>query len=153
MQTVPTTASNGNTANDTTREQLLSLLGELTEKLEPTPAPRPESVTITDMNVLLPLLKERDALKDAVAEVRRAMTEISVEASALRRKIPAARNERAWGSVFNASQHGLDMMLEAVSYNLQATENYVRNIARMLVLAADGDPEAVAALQDGERHE
>ena len=27
MQTVPTTASNGNTANDTTREQILSLQG------------------------------------------------------------------------------------------------------------------------------
>lgn len=153
MQIVPTTASNGNTANDTTRERLLSLLGELTEKLEPAPAPKPETVTITDMNVILPLLKERDALKDAIAEVKRAMTEISVEASALRRKCPAARNERAWGSVFTASQHGLDTMLEAAAYNLQAVETYVRNIARMLVLAADGDPEAMNALLEGEDHE
>ena len=153
MQTVPTTTDNGKTTNDTTREQLLALLGELTEKLEPAPAPKPETVPVTDMNVILPLLKERDALKDAIAEVKRAMTEISVEASALRRKCPAARNERAWGSVFTASQHGLDTMLEAAAYNLQAVETYVRNIARMLVLAADGDPEAMNALLGGEDHE
>jgi hypothetical protein len=89
-----------------TQEQLLALLGELNDKLLPLPAPLPETVTVTDMNVILPLLKERDALKDAIAEVKRAMTGIGIEASALRRKFPAARNERAWGSVFTASQHG-----------------------------------------------
>jgi len=136
-----------------TQEQLLALLGELNDKLLPLPAPLPETVTVTDMNVILPLLKERDALKDAIAEVKRAMTGIGIEASALRRKFPAARNERAWGSVFTASQHGLDIMVEAATYNLQAIETYVRNIARMLVLAADGDPETVNALLEGEGHE
>lgn len=46
METVSTTASNGNPTSENVHEQLLSLLGELTDKLTPAPAPKPEDVLI-----------------------------------------------------------------------------------------------------------
>ena len=55
METVPTTASNGNPTSETTHEQLLALLGELNDKLLPLPAPKPETVSSVDMNFILPL--------------------------------------------------------------------------------------------------
>lgn len=44
-------------------------------------------------------------------------------------------------------------MTDAAACSLQAVDTYLVDIARMLVLAADGDPKTVGALLEGEGHE
>ena len=83
MKTVSTTASNGNTANDTTREQLLSLLGELTDKLAPAPAPKPEQVKVGQIECLAPFSELREA-------IGRHMEAVIADAKELEREVKKA---------------------------------------------------------------
>ena len=136
-----------------THEQLLALLGELNDKLLPLPAPKPETVSSVDMNYILPLDGLRQSLQKSISEINGIMREASVQLSALYRKMPAARNERAWGVVFLNQKRSFQTMTDAAACSLQAVDTYLVDIARMLVLAADGDPETVNALLEGEGHE
>ena len=62
METIPTTASNGNPTSENVHEQLLSLLGELTDKLTPAPAPKPEKVKVGQIECLAPFSELREAI-------------------------------------------------------------------------------------------
>ena len=98
-----------------THEQLLALLGELNDKLLPLPAPKPETVSSVDMNFILPLDGLRQSLQKSIAEINGIMREASVQLSALYRKMPAARNERAWGVVFLNQKRSFQTMTDAAA--------------------------------------
>ena len=105
------------------------------------------------MNYILPLDGLRQSFQKSIAEINGIMREASVQLSALYRKMPAARNERAWGVVFLIQKRSFQTMTDAAACSLQAVDTYLVDIARMLVLAADGDPKTVGALLEGEGHE
>ncbi len=152
MQTVPTTASNGNTANDTTREQLLSLLGELTEKLEPAPAPKPEKITMAHI-YMAPYQSEREDLDRATESVETCANALRREVQKLVRALPPMENERVWQHIFKHSLDEFEDMVTALGWHACAMRRHADHLVHLAVMAAGGDPEAVAALQGGERHE
>ena len=137
-----------------THEQLLTLLGELTEKLEPTPAPKPETVAPCDVQAFLPLQKARTALAAAMKSLERACDTIQAEADALLRKQSSvARNESAWRVVFNQARHDMREMVGAAYASGDTLQRYTNQLARLLVLAGDGMPVDLDAVQGGESHE
>ena len=153
MQTVSTTTDNGKTTNDTTREQLLALLGELNDKLLPLPAPKPETVAPIDVQGFLPLQEARAALAAALESLERACNTIQAEADALIRKQSSARNERAWHVVFSQSRRDMRDMVGAAYITGNNLRSYANQLARLLVLAGDGMPVDLDAAQGGEGHE
>lgn len=152
MQTVPTTASNGNTANDTTREQLLSLLGELTEKLEPAPAPKPEKITMAHI-YMAPYQSEREDLGLATESVETCANALRREVQKIVRALPPMENERVWKHIFEHSLDEFEDMVKAMGWHACAMRRHADHLVHLVVMAAGGDPEAVAALQGGECHE
>ena len=136
-----------------THEQLLALLGELNDKLLPLPAPKPETVAPIDVQGFLPLQEARSALADALESLERACNTIQAEADALIRKQSSARNERAWHVVFSQSRRDMRDMVGAVCVTGNNLRSFANQLARLLVLAGDGMPVDLDAVQGGEGHE
>ena len=153
MQTVPTTASNGNTANDTTREQLLSLLGELTEKLEPTPAPKPERVKRGQIECLAPFYDLRESMQKKMEAIFADAKELEREVKKAMRACPPYESEAAWNAVFKRSISQLHEMVTVLGWHTGSIEQQVFHLCQLAVMAAGENPEAAASLQDGECHE
>ena len=140
-------------AQDLTQEQILTLLGELNDKLLPLPAPKPETVAPIDVQGFLPLQEARSALAAALESLERACNSIQAEADALIRKQSSARNERAWGVVFSQSRRDMRDMVGAAYITGNNLRSYANQLARLLVLAGDGMPVDLDAVQGGEGHE
>ena len=138
---------------DLSQEQLLTLLGELNDKLLPQPAPKPETVAPIDVQGFLPLQEARTALAAALESLERACNTIQAEADALIRKQSSARNERAWGVVFSQSRRDMRDMVGAAYITGNNLRSYANQLARLLVLAGDGMPVDLDAVQGGEGHE
>lgn len=136
-----------------THEQLLALLGELNDKLLPLPAPKPETVPPCDVQAFLPLQEARTALAAALESLERACNRIQAEADELIRKQSSARNERAWGVVFSQSRRDMRDMVGAACITGNNLRSYANQLARLLVLAGDGMPVDLDAVQGGEDHE
>ena len=140
-------------AQDLTQEQLLTLLGELNDKLLPQPAPKPETVAPIDVQGFLPLQEARSALADALESLERACNTIQAEADALIRKQCSARNEPAWHVVFSQSRRDMRDMLGAAHITGNNLRSYANQLARLLVLAGDGMPVDLDAVQGDEGHD
>lgn len=138
---------------DLTQEQILTLLGELNDKLLPQPAPKPETVAPIDVQGFLPLQEARSALAAALESLERACNAIQAEADAQIRKQPSARNERAWGVVFSQSRRDMRDMVGAAYITGNNLRSYANQLARLLVLASDGMPVDLDAVQGGESHD
>jgi len=138
---------------DLTQEQILTLLGELNDKLLPLSAPKPETVAPIDVQAFLPLQESRTALAAALESLERACNTIQAEADALIRKQSSARNERAWHVVFSQSRRDMRDMVGAVCVTGNNLRSYVNQLARLLVLAGDGMPVDLDAAQGGEGHD
>lgn len=138
---------------DLTQEQILTLLGELNDKLLPLPAPKPETVAPIDVQGFLPLQEARSALAAALESLERACNTIQAEADALIRKQSSARNERAWGVVFSQSRRDMRDMVGAAYITGNNLRSYANQLARLLVLAGDGMPVDLDAVQGDEGHD
>lgn len=138
---------------DLTQEQILTLLGELNDKLLPLSAPKPETVAPIDVQGFLPLQEARSALAAALESLDRACNRIQAEADALIRKQSSARNERAWHVVFSQTRRDMRDMVGAVCVTGNNLRSYANQLARLLVLAGDGMPVDMDAAQGGEGHE
>ena len=137
-----------------THEQLLALLGELNDKLLPLPAPKPETVAPADVQAFLPLQESRTALAAAMESLERACNRIQAEADELLRKqASVARNERAWRVVFDQARRDMREMVGAAYASGDNLQRYTNQLARLLVLAGDGMPVDLDAVQGGEGHE
>ena len=137
-----------------THEQLLALLGELNDKLLPLSAPKPETVAPIDVQGFLPLQEARAALAAALESLERACKRIQAEADELLRKqASVARNERAWRVVFDQTRRDMREMVGAAYATGDNLQRYTNQLARLLVLAGDGMPIDLDAVQGGEGHE
>ena len=141
------------TVQDLTQEQIFTLLGELNDKLLPLAAPKPETVAPIDVQGFLPLQEARAALGAALESLERACNTIQAEADALIRKQSSARNERAWGVVFNQSRRDMRDMVGAAYITGNNLRSYANQLARLLVLAGDGMPVNLDTVQGDEGHE
>ena len=154
MQTVPTTASNGNTTDDTTREQLLSLLGELTEKLTPAPAPKPEKVKVGQIECLAPFSELREAIGRHMEAVIADAKELEREVKKAVRAYPPCESERAWEAVFKRGVDQLHNMVDVLLWHTGTIQQQAFHLAQLVVMAAEGDDDlskggAVAAQKPG----
>ena len=138
---------------DLTQEQILTLLGELNDKLLPLPAPKPETVAPIDLQGFLPLQEARSALAAALESLERACNSIQAEADALIRKQSAARNEHAWRVVFGQSRRDMRDIVGAAYITGNNLRSYANQLARLLVLAGDGMPVDLDAVQGVEGHD
>lgn len=137
-----------------TQEQILALLDELNDKLLPLPAPKPETVPPCDVQAFLPLQEARTALAAAMKSLERACDTIQAEADELLRKqASVARNERAWRVVFDQARRDMREMVGAAYASGDNLQRYTNQLARLLVLAGDGMPVDLDAVQGGEGHE
>ena len=145
--------SSAQEVQDLTQAQILTLLGELNDKLLPLPAPKPETVAPIDVQGFLPLQEARSALAAALESLERACNSIQTEADALIRKQSSARNERAWGVVFSQSRRDMRDMVGAAYITGNNLRSYANQLARLLVLAGDGMPVDLDAVQGDEGHD
>ena len=121
-------------------DQLLGLLDELNGKLSPLPAAKPETINPNDMHLQLPLLEAREGITAAIGALERACTTVLSESKALARKLPPARNERAWAIVFEQLHKDMLNTVEATVISANNVRSHARLLAQMLVLASDGTP-------------
>ena len=149
METVSTTASNGNTANDTTREQLLSLLGELTEKLTPAPAPKPEKVKVGQIECLAPFSELREAIGRHMEAVIADAKELEREVKKAVRAYPPCESERAWEAVFKRGVDQLHNMVDVLIWHTGTIQQQAFHLAQLVVLAAEGDDDLLYSLRYG----
>ena len=150
METVSTTASNGNTANDTTREQLLSLLGELTDKLTPAPAPKPEKVKVGQIECLAPFSELREAIGRHMEAVIADAKELEREVKKAVRAYPPCESERAWEAVFKRGINQLHNMVDVLIWHTGTIQQQAFHLAQLVVLAAEGDNDLS---KEGAEHE
>ena len=113
METIPTTASNGNPTSENVHEQLLSLLGELTDKLTPAPAPKPEKVKVGQIECLAPFSELREAIGRHMEAVIADAKELEREVKKAVRAYPPCESERAWEAVFKRGINQLHNMVDA----------------------------------------
>ena len=149
METVSTTASNGNTANDTTREQLLSLLGELTDKLTPAPAPKPEKVKVGQIECLAPFSELREAIGRHMEAVIADAKELEREVKKAVRAYPPCESERAWETVFKRGVDQLHNMVDVLIWHTGTIQQQAFHLAQLVVLAAEGDDDLLYPLRYG----
>lgn len=154
MQTVPTTASKGNPTSENVHEQLLSLLGELTEKLEPTPAPKPEKVKVGQVECLAPFSELREAIDRHMEAVIADAKEFEREVRKAVRAYPPCESERAWEAVFKRGINQLHNMVDVLIWHTGTIQQQAFHLAQLVVMAAEGDDDlskegAVAAQKPG----
>lgn len=147
MPNVQTANAESNTAQDAIQTQLLSLLGELTDKLNPAPAPKPETVPPFKLYIA-PLYEKRKALNDALEEVRRAANDLDTETQNIVSQIPAASNERVWKDIFSNTATMLRDMVTTCGWQAKTIERHADHMGHLLVMAADGDTDFLNALEE-----
>ena len=124
--------------DDATREQLLSILEELNEKLIPAPAPKPEPVKRGQL-CLAPCQELRESmtrhLEAAEKDARRMMQEIKRFISSC----PPAESENAWDEVFKQAMVEMDTMILTLGYHAGAIDRHAWHIAHLAVMANGGN--------------
>ena len=138
MQTVSNPASNGNPTSENTHEQLLSLLGELTNKLDPAPAPKPEPVKLGQL-YLAPCQELRESMTRHMEAAEKDAKQMMREIKKFIRTCPPAESENAWDEVFKHSMIEMDMMLLTLGYHTSAIDRHAWHIAHIAVMANGGD--------------
>ena len=148
METVSTTASNGNPTSETTHEQLLALLGELNDKLLPLPAPKPERVKRGQVECLVPFYERREAIgrhmEAAIAETK----ELEREVKKAVRSYPPCESEAAWEAVFKRSISQLNDMVNVLIWHTGTINQQALHLSQLVVMAANGDADLLDTLKD-----
>ncbi|WP_297893861.1 hypothetical protein [uncultured Desulfovibrio sp.] len=158
METVSTTASNGNPTSENVHEQLLSLLGELTDKLTPAPAPKPEKVKVGQIECLAPFTELREAIDQHMKAVIADAKEFESEVRKTVRAYPPCESERAWETVFKRGVDQLHNMVDVLIWHTGTIQQQVFHLAQLVVLAAEGNDDLLYPLRygvnkEGESHE
>ncbi|MGE9984203.1 hypothetical protein [Desulfovibrio sp. SGI.169] len=133
-----------------TRERLLSLMEQLSDKLEPEPAPLPETVKPGCLQYLPPLYARRTAVDKAAENLWKAVSELKYAMKPLRAEIPAASNVRAWAVAMDHMEQVLDSMCQSVQNGVDAIARQALLMAQLLVLAANGEVELPEGMDDCE---
>ena len=149
MQTISTTASNGNPTSENVHEQLLSLLGELTDKLTPAPAPKPEKVKVGQIECLAPFTELREAIGRHREAVIADAKELEREVKKAVRAYPPCESERAWETVFKRGINQLHNMVDVLSWHTGTIQQQVFHLAQLVVLAAEGNDDLLYPLRYG----
>lgn len=136
-----------------TQEQLLALLGELNDKLLPLPAPKPERVKRGQVECLAPFYDLRESMQKKMEAICADAKELEREVKKAVRANPPCENEAAWEAVFKRSIGQLNDMVTVLGWHTGSIERQAFHLCQLAVMAAGGDPEAVASLQGGECHE
>ena len=149
METVSTTASNGNPTSENVHEQLLSLLGELTDKLTPAPAPKPEKVKVGQIECLAPFTELREAIDQHMKAVIADAKEFESEVRKAVRAFPPCESERAWETVFKRGVDQLHNMVDVLIWHTGTIQQQAFHLAQLVVLAAEGDDDLLYPLRYG----
>ena len=149
MQTIPTTASNGNPTSENVHEQLLSLLGELTDKLTPAPAPKPEKVKVGQIECLAPFSELREAIGRHMEAVIADAKELEREVKKAVRAYPPCESERAWEAVFKRGINQLHNMVDVLIWHTGTIQQQAFHLSQLVVLAAGGDDDLLYPLRHG----
>ena len=149
METVSTTASNGNSNSETTHEQLLSLLGELTDKLTPAPAPKPEKVKLGQIECLAPFPELRDAIGRHMEAVTANAKELEREVKKIVRAYPPCESERAWEAVFKRGVDQLHNMVDVLIWHTGTIQQQAFHLSQLVVMAAGGNDDLLYPLRHG----
>ena len=100
-----------------------------------------------------PLYEVRKALEDALKKAKKAAIELEEAVKVASKKILPASNERAWKHIFDDANITLRDMVDVCGWQAKSINRQAIQMAHLLIMAADGDPEAVATLQESESHE
>lgn len=143
--------------NETDRAALVALLtnlqnqlDELTERIDPAPAPLPETVNPGRLQYLPPLYARRTTVDKAAENLWKAVSELKYAMKPLRAEIPAASNVRAWAVAMDHMEQVLDSMCQSVQNGVDAIARQALLMAQLLVLAANGEVELPEGMDDCE---
>ena len=149
METVSTTASNGNPTSENVHEQLLSLLGKLTDKLTPAPAPKPEKVKVGQIECLAPFTELREAIGRHMEAVIADAKELEREVKKAVRAYPPCESERAWEAVFKRGVDQLHNMVDVLIWHTGTIQQQAFHLAQLVVMAAEGNDDLLYPLRYG----
>ena len=124
--------------DDATREQLLSILEELNEKLIPAPAPKPEPVKRGQL-CLAPCQELRESMTRHLEAAEKDARWMMQEIKKFIRTCPPAESENAWDEVFKQAMVEMDTMLLTLGYHAGAIDRHAWHIAHLAVMANGGD--------------
>lgn len=124
--------------DDATREQLLSILEELNEKLIPAPAPKREPVKLGQL-YLAPCQELRESMTRHMEAAERDAKHLMQEIKRFIRTCQPSESEQAWDAVFKQSMVEMEMMVLALGYHTSAVDRHAWHIAHLAVMANGGD--------------
>ena len=124
--------------DEATREHLLDLLSELTNKLDPAPAPKPEPVKLGQL-YLAPCQELRESITRHMEAAEKDAKQMMREIKKFIRTCPPAVSEKAWDEVFKQAMVEMDMMLLTLGYHTSAIDRHAWHVAHLAVMANGGD--------------
>ena len=124
--------------DDATREQLLSILEELNEKLIPAPAPKPEPVKRGQL-CLAPCQELRESMTRHLGAAEKDARRMMQEIKRFIRSCPSAESENAWDEVFKQAMVEMDTMILTLGYHAGAIDRHAWHIAHLAVMANGGN--------------
>lgn len=125
-----------------TYDQINDLQGQLdalTERIDPAPAPLPDTVNPYRLRNLPPLYARRVDVDKASENLWRAVIELKDAARRLKKEIPAASNVEAWAVAMDEMESVLDSLCQSVQHGADAVVQHALLMAQLLVLAANGE--------------
>ena len=131
--------------DDATREQLLSILEELNEKLIPAPAPKPEPVKRGQL-CLAPCQELRESMTRHLEAAEKDARWMMQEIKKIIRTCPPSESENAWDEVFKQTMVEMDTMILTLGYHAGAIDRHAWHIAHLAVMANGGNMDR---LQEG----
>lgn len=130
-----------------TYDQINDLQGQLdalTERIDPAPAPLPETI---DPNILwtkLQLREQKQAVNAAGEAFGRTVEEFRQAARRLRLQLPSGRNARAWKELLGMLDEEARLHIEAVDAALSGLMWHTSTVAALVTFAqADNLPESI----------
>lgn len=133
--------------------QVLTLLAELSNKLDPMPAPKPETVSLCEVQQRMHFLPEFGELNEALCNLEKVAHDIHIEIACRVKRLAhsaPASNAAAWQYVLEHRLKDLRLACDEISLPALRYSNHVRHLTCLLVLAADG---TIDDLETGGHHE
>lgn len=130
-----------------TYDQINDLQGQLdalTERIDPAPAPLPETIDPNILWTALQLREEKQAVNAAGEAFGRTVEEFRQAARRLRMHLPSGRNARAWGQLLKWLDDEARLHIEAVDAALSGLLRHASIVAALVTFAqADNLPENI----------
>ena len=102
---------------------------------------------------LAPFYDLRESMQKKMEAIFADAKELEHEVKKAVRAYSPCESEAAWKAVFKRSIDQLHEMVTVLGWHTGSIEQQVFHLCQLAVMAADGDPEAVATLQESECHE